>query len=360
MPGASPFMLLAAAIAAGALQDSEPTRRPALEVGPIAARPGEKISGLLEVPEGTDAGTAIPVTIVHGVRPGPVLAVLAGVHGYEYPPITALQKIRRDIDAEALSGAVILVHIANLPSFLGRTIYYSPVDGKNLNRVFPGKPGGTQSERIAYTLTVQVIEKADYVLDLHGGDGNEALRPYSYWMTTGDASLDEKSRELALAFGLDHIVIDTDRPREAAAAVYAANTALTRGKPALTAETGQLGSNDPRWVEMAERGIWNVLRHLGMVKGEAAPPPAVVWLDAYEVVRSPATGIFEPATRDGYVVAEGALLGRLLDYFGEPIQQIRAPFAGVVNYVIATPPIREGEPLAMIARIQARDPSGRE
>ncbi len=321
-------------------------------VGPLRAEPGGQVSGYLDVPAGVDEGTRIPVTITHGARPGPVLALIAGTHGYEYPPITALQHVRRSLDAEALSGTVIMVHVANMPSFLGRTVYYSPVDGRNLNRVYPGRADGTVSERIAHAITTEVIDRADYVIDLHCGDGNEALRPYTYWMVTGKAALDSASRELAVAFGLDHIVIDRGRPADPGASVYTSNTALTRGKPSITTETGQLGSNDRAWVELAERGVWNLLRHLKMVPGDVERPGAIVWLDRYEVLRSPVTGIFRPAVRDGYAVAEGGLLGTLVDFFGEPIQEVRAPFAGVVNYVVATPPVREGEPLGMVSRVK--------
>ena len=77
----------------------------------------------------------------------------------------------------------------------------------------------------------------------------------------------------------------------------------------------------------------------------------MVWLKDYEVIRAQATGVFQASVRDGYAVAQGTLLGKLLDLFGEPIMDIRAPFAGVVNYVVGTPPVSEGEPLAMISKI---------
>lgn len=322
------------------------------KVGPIEAQAGETKSGSLPVPAGTDAGTSIPVSVIHGRLPGPVLALIAGTHGYEYPPITALQHIRQELDPNDLSGTVILVHVANLPSFLGRTIYYSPIDGKNLNRTYPGKSDGTVSERIAYAITTEVIEQADYVVDMHGGDGNEALRPYIYMPETGDARLDAAVKGMALAFGLDHIVIDRSELPAPDRSIFADHTALTRGIPAITTETGQLGSNGARWVEMAERGVWNLLRHLDMVAGAESPKRAVVWLADYEVVTSPGTGIFRSSVRDGYVVAKGGLLGVLVDFFGAPIEEIRAPFAGVINYIVATPPVTKGEPLAMISRVQ--------
>ena len=95
-------------------------------VGDITVPRGEQLSGFIAVPEGIDEATQIPVTIAHGAAHGPTLALIAGIHGYEYPPITALQALRARLDPAILSGTVIMVHIANLPSFFGRTVYYSP------------------------------------------------------------------------------------------------------------------------------------------------------------------------------------------------------------------------------------------
>lgn len=328
------------------------TQSQVFTVGPIEAKRGEKVSGYITIPEGVDDGTTIPVTVIHGNRTGPILALIAGVHGYEYPPVTALQNVRHDLDPQDLTGTVIIVHVANMPSFLGRTIYYSPVDGKNLNREYPGRSDGTVSERIAWAITTEVIDRADYVVDLHCGDGNEALRPYCYWMRTGNAELDAVTRDMVVAFGLDHIVIDDDRPGDPRESTYTANTALTRGKPGITTETGGLGLNDASSIQLAENGVWNLMRYLKMVEGKAHMQSGIVWLDRYEVVRSPVTGIFRAAVRDGYAVSEGALLGTLLDFFGNELGEMRAPFSGVVNYVIATPPINEGEPVAMVSRIK--------
>ena len=315
---------------------------------------GSLRSGYLETPPGAGGDARIPVSVLNGARPGPVLALVAGTHGYEYPPITALQRVRADLDPAELSGTVILVHIANPPSFLGRSIYYSPVDGKNLNRVYPGRADGTLTERIAHVITQEIIERADYLVDLHGGDGNEALRPYVYMPVTGNRELDEASRGMAMAFGIDHIVIDEGRLRDRNDSLYVDQTALTRGTPAITTETGQLGSNDEQWVEMAERGIYNLLRHLEMLDGNVRETKGIVWLTDYRVIASPGTGIFRAAVRDGYAVAEGGLLGVLVDFFGEEVAEIHSPFAGVVNYVVATPPVSKGEPVAMVSRIKGK------
>ena len=98
------------------------------------------------------------------------------------------------------------------------------------------------------------------------------------------------------------------------------------------------------------------MRHLGMLEGTAEPNTGVVWLEDYQVITSPVTGVFRATVRDGYAVAEGGLLGELFDPFGARIGDVRAPIAGIVNYVIGTPPAVEGQPLAMVSRIASPPP----
>ncbi len=317
----------------------------AFTIDKVTAQAGTIASGDIAV-----AGFQIPFTIINGTRRGPVLALVAGVHGAEYPPILALQRARKTIDPKTLAGTVILVQCANMPSYLKRTIYYSPIDGQNLNRVFPGKPDGTLSERIAYTLTKNVVERADFVVDLHAGDANESLRPYSYWMTNGTPAVADASRGLALAFGLDRIVIDRSRPTDPAASLYLSNTAITRGKPAVTIESGALGMSDEESIARIERGVAGVMRHLKMQAAGPEPVANPVWFSRSQVLTSPATGIFYWLVERGLTVAEGARVGYVTDFFGKQVGEILAPFAGEVLYVIGTPAINKGEPIAFIAQ----------
>jgi predicted deacylase len=325
---------------------------PDVSIGGVTAKPGSRATGSLTVAAlGGDEGTEIPFTIVNGARPGPVLALVAGVHGMEYTPVLALQRLPERLDPQTLSGTLILVHVANVPSFLGRTIYYSPVDRKNLNRVFPGKENGTLSERIAHRITHAIIDRATHVVDLHCGDGNEDLRPYTYWVTTGTAAVAEEGRRMALAFGLDHIVIDRERPTDPAASVYLSNTAITRGKPALTIESGGLARTDEPSIARIEQGIAGLLRHLRMRPDGPTPVSTPVWIGRNEVVRSGTTGIFRAAVERGHTVAAGALLGEVTDYHGRIQERVVAPFAGEILYVVRTPPITKGEPLAYVGAL---------
>ena len=325
-------------------------QQPPLTVGPVTARAGEKMSGWIDVPAAADSGTRIPITVIRGAKPGPTVALIAGTHGVEVSPVVALQRVRAAVDARALSGTVLLVHVANLPSFLKRTVYYSPIDGKNLNRVYPGRADGTVSERIAFAINRDIIARADYLVDVHSGDGNEMLRPYAYWSPLGlDRRADSLAREMALAWGSDRIVVDTVRPRAPAQSMYTQNTAQPAGKPAITTEAGFLGLATEEMIQHNATGALRLLRYLGMLAGPADPRPVPVYFDRSEVVRSPATGIWYPRVAEGQAVAAGAPLGAVTDFFGDTLAVLKAPFDGVMIYVVLSPAMSAGEPVGMVS-----------
>lgn len=305
-------------------------------------------SRMIQIPAGVDAATEIPLTVIRGAQPGHTLALVAGNHGYEYAPIVALQRLRSQIDPAKLSGTVMMVHVANMPSFLGRTVYFSPVDGQNLNRVYPGREDGTVSQRIAYAVTKEVIEECDYLLDLHGGDGNESLRPYIYQTVTPDPAMNDRIAAFALSLGFDHIVMDHGRPTDPEKSLYCSTTGITRSKPAITVESGCLGNSDEPSIQKLVDAIHGAMRHLKMYDG---PGPAAfdpIYLDPTEVLTSPATGILYPDVEPDQKVNKGDRLAHITDFFGAEIAEVRAPFDGVVLYVVATPPITKGQPVGMI------------
>jgi predicted deacylase len=323
-------------------------------IGGLEVRPGEMGAGFLAVPEKDGVGTSVPVTVLHGAKPGPVLALVAGTHGYEYPPILALYRLKTMLAPRDLAGTLLLVHIANLPSFQKRTIYYNPHDWKNLNRVFPGDPNGTLTQRLADVLTREVVNRCDALIDMHCGDGNEALIPYSYWMISKDARLNEETKQMALAFGLPHIIIDDTRTQDAADSKYLGNTAILRGKPAVTTEAGLLGRSDEEDVQRNIRGVLSVMRLLKILSGEPELCSAPVWIDKYEVVYSKWDGLFHPAVPMGHYVVAGQKVGIITDYLGEVKEELKAPFSGVLLYIINTPPTSRGEPLFEVGRLKEK------
>jgi uncharacterized protein len=326
-----------------------------LTVGSVSAPRGQAASGWLEVADGSDAGTRIPISVVHGGRPGPVLALVAGTHGYEYTSILALPRVRARLDPARMTGSVILVHMANPPTFYGRRIYFG-ADGKNLNRMYPGRRDGTISERIAEVITREVVEKATHLVDMHCGDGNESLRPYSYWTVTGHKALDDAGRDMALAFGLDHIVVERERPSDPAKSIYLESTAILRGKPAITAESGGMGLTDHASVAAQEAGALSVAAHLGIQALPSVRVDKPVWIDRGQVVRAKTTGVWYPHVEKMQSVAAGTLLGEVRDPFGAVLEEVRAPFAGEMLYVVGTPPVTEGEPLGFVGHVLEGEP----
>jgi predicted deacylase len=317
-------------------------------VGSATAAQGQKVSGTIEVPAGSDAALSIPVVVAHGARPGPVLALVSGAHGTEYASIIALEKVIERLDPASLSGTVIVIPLVNVPSFEKKIAHVNPVDNKSMNRFYPGRMDGTQTERASYLITRQVVERCDHLIDLHGGDIDESLRPYSYWTVTGNAQQDAMSKEMALAFGLDHIIISADRPKDPAASRYLENTATTRGKPSITVEAGHAGTVETDDVEALANGCFNVMRYLKMLPGAVTPVANPVWIEKVESVTSDQTGIFYPLVKRGTTVAQGMKIGYVTDYVGKTILEARAPVAGVVTFIRAVPSMTKGETIASI------------
>jgi len=108
-------------------------------VGTASAAPGQKATGYLEVPAGVDAGTNIPVVVVNGAKPGPVLALVTGAHGTEYASIIAVERLIVDLDPGTISGTIILIPLVNIASFEQKVPHVNPVDNKSMNRFYPGK-----------------------------------------------------------------------------------------------------------------------------------------------------------------------------------------------------------------------------
>ena len=343
-------LILAAALAAS------PGKAPPFTVGTAAAAPGQKVFGAIEVPAGVDAATRIDVAVVRGAKPGPVLALVSGAHGTEYASIVAVSKLVQMLDPAAISGTVVLVPLVNVPSFEQKVVHVNPVDGKSMNRFYPGKMDGTQTERASYLITREVVEKCDHLIDLHGGDLDEDLRPYSYWTKTGNAAQDTISKEMVLAFGLDHVIVSTDRPKDPQASRYLENTATVRGKPSITVEAGHSGTVEPDDVAALVDGSLSVMRYLKMLPGAPTRVENPVWIESVKTITSDQAGLFFPLVRRGSYVAQGTPVGYVTDFLGRRVFEARAPAAGVVLYICSVPSMKKGDTVANVGVVAASPP----
>lgn len=325
-------------------------------VGTASARPGQKAKGWIEVAAGVDAETRMPVVVVNGAKTGPVLALVTGAHGTEYVSIIAVEKLIDAIDPAQLTGTVVLLPLVNIASFEQKVPHVNPVDGKSMNRFYPGKADGTQTERALFEITKQVVDRCDYLIDYHGGDLDESLRPYAYWGPTGRAEQDRISKEMVLAFGLDHIIIWRERPTDLAATKYLDNTASVRGKASIVVEAGYAGTVEAEDVALLVDRTLSTMRALKMIPGAPHVIENPVWIEKIVDVSSDVEGIFYPLVKRGTYVQAGMKLGYVTDFFGKTILEARSPVAGVVLHLDAVPSMKKGDNLANIGVVATSAP----
>ena len=282
------------------------------------------------------AGTTVPVIELTGDRDGPRLTVLAGTHGCEYAPMAAVRQWVRDLGTRDLGGTVTAVPVLNVTSFRSRTPFVTPEDGKNLNRCFPGDPGGTFSERLADAVFRELITGRDAVLDVHAGDMVEALEPFALY-DAGPA--EDRARDLATAYGLGYVIRQEPGPDRAVGGTTSA-AAASLGIPAIIAEAGGCGLVEPAAVAQHVHGLNRVLAQLGMAGAPAAAGPGPVHLRRFLWLRCTDEGFWEPAVGVGDTVAEGQLLGTVSTLDGARVlQEITAPAPGVPMFITSSPAV---------------------
>jgi predicted deacylase len=284
--------------------------------------------------------TFIPLGIVVGQQPGPTLAVIAGVHASEYAAREGAVRFWQSLNPTELSGRVLVVLAADVTAFCAHHIYTNPVDGKNLNRIYPGKADGSLTEVIAYTLMTEVIAEADAIIDCHGGEFDEYMGLYTIVPATGQPELDQKTKGLAFALGLPFIELT-----EASGSWLGRGTlqaeAVRLGRPAMAIEAGERGRQDERAIGATFNALQNAMKHYGMIPGQPVPwAGQPVWLERGLIVRSTAGGVFERQVMTGDWVEPGQVFGRVLDFDGTVLEEIRAEAAGVVLTVICAPAIK--------------------
>jgi len=327
-----------------------------LTVGTAAAGPGTTAYGVIVVPPAADPGLSIPVAVVRGTRPGPVLALVAGSHGTEYASIVALQRLLPRLDPKRISGAVIVAPLLNLASYREMIVHLNPVDGKSMNRVYPGDRTGTQTQRALAAVADQIVRQAQVIVDLHGGDLDEDLRPYSYWFRTGNRAQDSAGRALVLAFGLDHIIVqDVDLANPASRGTLSGYS-LSLGKTAVVPEAGRSGTVLAEDVDALINGTLNVMGALRMIERPARAPIHPVWLDGGARVTADGEGMFFQSVPRGARVTEGMKVGVITDFYGRETSVVRAPAGGVVTFIRGVPSIWGGATLVSVSRVLREPP----
>ncbi len=304
-----------------------------------ALNPGTIQRHAVALPGDALADDRWPVTTVTGVRPGPFVFINGGVHGAEYPGIETVIRLGTMLDPQALAGTVILMPVVNLPGFRKRSIFVSPVDDINPNRVFPGDPAGSYSEQLVHALMNEFIVHADVYIDLHGGDMVEALVPFSI-CRMAESDVDRKALENARVFGLPYI-LTVDGPIQPAKGSMSFVAAAERGIAGFIAEAGGIGQLDEASVQLLLSGCLRVLAHNGMIAASVLPAPEPTILNAFEWIYSEHGGFFYQSVALNDEVQKGQILGRVGTLYGEIIEEVPSPLTGRVLFVTTSPAITD-------------------
>ena len=288
----------------------------------------------------------VEMTVICGSRPGKTLVVTAGVHGCEYVGIETLNRLKRELEPAALSGRVILLPLVNPEGFYQGSKQTIPADGKNLNRMFPGKPDGTFSSQLARVLEETLYPEADFLMDLHGGDVNEALTPLVFFPASVPESLSAAASAAAESLSVPYRVASTSQN-----GLY--SWAAQCGIPALLVERGERGLWSEKEVAACRENVYELMRHLGILNAASVSPclqQAEIRSAVYE--EAPADGFWYPAmSAAGQKLKQGALLGTLKDSYGNEIARYTAPFDGVVLYYTLSLGVKSGDPLIAYGKL---------
>ncbi|MBM3596640.1 MAG: peptidase M14 [Alphaproteobacteria bacterium] len=324
-------------------------------------KPGRQVS-VLRVPQSRDDagwGTVeIPIMVTAGSEArgkGPTVLFTGGVHGDEYEGQIAISRLARSLDPRRLKGRVIMIPAVDLPAALaGRRL--CPLDNRDLNRCFPGDPRGTFCQMLAHYIDSVILPMVDVSVDVHsaGHSADSALSTNMHHRA--DATTMKRTLALAAAFGAPYNVVfwGVDEGATLTSSVE------RRQILSIGTELGGYGRVSVDGVRVAERGLANVLKHLGMIAGKpetaqadgAAGTRHMMVRDNVAYTFCPAEGLFEPRHTAGTSVKKGATAG-LVHFVEDPSREpieLKYRQSGVLWMAMGPGRCRKGDTLAVVMR----------
>ncbi|MCY4537379.1 MAG: succinylglutamate desuccinylase/aspartoacylase family protein [Chloroflexi bacterium] len=307
-----------------------------LKVGNLSANAGEKTFGYLETAASRSGiRLDVPVHLIAGAEPGPTLMLQGAIHGAEVIGSIAILDFVAKADPAAIRGNVIAVPVVNRAGFeLGTR--GSNVDDKDISRLFPGNKNGSVSDQTAYIYFQETITQADVLIDFHAG-ARTAYERYVLFTAEYDSNnltlMEQRRRKLVVAFGLDQAAFFPPGTFGSGAAKVAIEEVDTLQ---ITLEfgggTGWFKNGEDN-VRDAERGIWNIIKAMGMIDGELeADGPLCTVYEAGVVIWKPAVdGLFIRDSKFRDELKTGDVYGRLVDpYTGDLLAEMPTPKDGIV------------------------------
>lgn len=314
------------------------------QLGEFIVKPGEKASGFLSIGDGE---FQLPVTILNGEEPGKTVLITAGVHAEEYVGIQAAIELGDRLKTEKIAGTVVIVKVINREAFEKRSGSFGHEDGKNLNRMFPGNPRGTQMERLAWGIEKELFPVTDYYIDLHSGDSYEQLAPYVYYAGQASEETVKISREMAQQVDVPYMVCST--VAKGGCYNYAA---YAYGIPGILIKRGGMGGWTREEVHSTRRDVRNVLCHLGVYLGQK-DYRIYYPLEVKDIIYQSASqnGLWYPSKMPGDMIRAGEVLGMVKDYRGHILEVAYGENDGVILYQTGSLQVEESGPMIAYGKI---------
>ncbi len=286
--------------------------------------PGMKKSGFLKLGGGE---FSLPYTVICGAHRGKTVLITAAVHAGEYVGIQAAVELADKLNPEKIHGRVIVVKTICRKEFEERNGSVCPEDEKNLNRVFPGTPRGSRTERLAYEVVQKLHSVADYYIDLHSGDDYEQLTPYVYYAGRADTDVVQVSRKMAEQADVPYMV-KSDVPSGGS---Y--NYAAACGIPSVLIERGQMGGWSLEEVHSTRKDVRNMLCFLGVYEGlRSYSNYYPMEIETVRYQSASVSGLWYPAKMPGDIIKVGEFLGCIKDYEGNVLETSISDLNGVILY----------------------------
>ena len=282
--------------------------------------PAGRVTRLLVdlVHDGMGRAIQLPVIVVKGRRPGPIFGVTAALHGNELNGIPVVHRLVATTEPDTLRGALVVVPVLNVPGLLRHMREFD--DGIDLNHVFPGREGGTESHVYAARLVSRAIQSLDYLADLHTASFGRINTLYVR------ADLDDPITAKMALLQRPSIILHNP-PMDHTLRGWMS----LRGSPAITVEIGNPHVFQPRQVQRTLQGLRAVLAQMKMLpRRPMAPAPVPVLCDRSRWLYADTGGLLQvlPELRD--VVEEGQVIARQVDVFGDLMREYTAPHRGIV------------------------------
>ncbi len=291
---------------------------------------------------------AIPVFVLRGQREGKVLVAVSGVHGDEYEGPRTILDLCATLDPAEMAGDLIAVPVSHPPAFWAGT-RTSPLDGRDLARVFPGDPTSSTTCAIAYHLGRAIIARADLFIDLHSGGVK-----YSMPTMVGYDATDPRSYAAARAFGARIIWGHPTTPPG-----RTVSFAKDHGIPSLYTEAHGAGRIEPEDLRVFKQGVVNLLKHLAILPGEPAAQPVDchLWGDGNTELSLRATrgGFLIPSVALLEKVQKGQELGKLVDLHGGTIETYHAPSDGIVGMIREFPVVEPDNIMFLVTGLKPQN-----